>query len=405
VTQFYQLENHSMPKRPRETVVDTSATAAADRRSTPSIPLAGGSLGPRRHVCALFAGPDEADAVLGPFIADGLRQGQRILLLVGPVEHDGIDRLLPEGIDVDKATEKGLFEVASWQETYLRGGAFQPMGMLLHLQKRLNQSRWRGFPATRAIGFMEWALGLVDGAAALTIYERDLDLVLRGGADVVICAYDLSRQPAGIVVEAQATHPVSVIRGELVSTGTSISPRDRILDAASVLFSRQGVAQTGVDAVIDSAAVAKATFYRHFPSKSQLVLAWLADTRTRWLDRVRRRAEEITGGSGVTIPAVFQALGEWLEAEDFQGCGFRNTAAELVGPDHPARRLVGDYLAEERAFLTEILASSGHPDPDRLAGPIQTLLSGAISLSVARRDAGPVQDARRAALGLLGPVN
>src|ERR1700694_4431274 len=64
-------------------------------------------------------------------------------------------------------------------------------------------------------------------------------------------------------------------------------PRDRILAAASALFARNGIRAVGVDAIIAAAGVAKASFYRHFRSKDDLVVAWLRDGRARWLDRVR----------------------------------------------------------------------------------------------------------------------
>jgi AcrR family transcriptional regulator len=183
-------------------------------------------------------------------------------------------------------------------------------------------------------------------------------------------------------------------------------PRERVLDAASHLFSRYGVGPTGVDPLIEAAGVAKRTFYRYFPSKDDLIVAWLSDPRTRWLDRVRRRAEEIVGGPDETIPAFFDATAEWLEAADCRGCPYLNTAVELIDPAHPAQQVIDDYLSEVRMFLMGVLGSTPHGgttegEAARLATQLQMLLTGAISLSVAHRNSTPAREARDAAISLL----
>jgi AcrR family transcriptional regulator len=163
-----------------------------------------------------------------------------------------------------------------------------------------------------------------------------------------------------------------------------------------------------VDALIDAAGVAKATFYSYFPSKDDLIMAWLGDSRTRWLDRVRQRAEEIAGESDETIAAFFEAVAEWLEAENCRGCPYLNTAVELVDAGHPAQQMIDDYLSEERTYLQDLLMSAphrapiAHGGPATLAAELQMLLNGAISLSVARHSSSPARQARDAAIRLVG---
>jgi AcrR family transcriptional regulator len=361
-------------------------------------------------VCALFSGAEETYAGLLPFIVDGVEQGQRAVHVVGPMARaPHLERLASAGIDVERALDTGQLEVATWEATYLRGGRFDSTGMVLSLQKALAESRSRGFAVTRLIGFMEWALEQAPGVEDLVAYETELDLSLRGRADAVICAYDLERHRAGLVAQLQAAHPLAVVGGKLlVTAAAAASPRERILDAASQLFSRYGVGPTGVDALIDAAGVAKRTFYRYFPAKDDLIVAWLGDGRTRWLDHVRRRAKEIAGGPDETIPAVFDALADWLEAGDWRGCPYLNTAVELIDPGHPAQQIINDYLSEVRAYLADVLGSTRHGgstadgEPGELAAELQLLLTGAISLSVARRDPTPLREARHAAIRWLG---
>ena len=387
----------------RRNTPQTGPTRRARGGSAP-VRLAGGELRELRHVCGLFAGVEDTYAALLPFIAEGLQERQRAVHLVAPVARAShLERLASAGIDVEGSLHRGQLEVATWEESYLRGGRFDRMGMLLFLQKTLSEGRSRGYPVTRVIGFMEWALEGVAGVENVVAYEADLDMSLRGRADSVICAYDLSRHTAGLVAQLQATHALAVVGGKLLPTGAAApSPRVRILDAASYLFSRYGVGPTGVDALIDGAGVAKRTFYRYFPSKNDLIVAWLSDSRTRWLDGVRRRAEEIAGGPDETIPAFFDAVAEWLEAEDYRGCPYLNTAVELGDPDHPADPVIRAYLSEVRQYLEGLLRSTAHPEPTRVAGQLQALLAGAMTLSVGKRSSDPARDARDAAIRIAG---
>jgi AcrR family transcriptional regulator len=147
--------------------------------------------------------------------------------------------------------------------------------------------------------------------------------------------------------------------------------------------------------------VAKATFYRHFPSKDDLIVAWLLDERTRWFDRVRRIAEEAANSSDELVSGLFDAVAAWLEANDYRGCPYLNTAAEIVDPAHPARRVLQDYLSEIQAYLKEALAARGYARAGALAAEIQTLLAGGISMSAANGTSAPVTVAGNAAIRLL----
>jgi hypothetical protein len=120
------------------------------------------------------------------------------------------------------------------------------------------------------------------------------------------------------------------------------------------------------------------------------------------LDRVRRRAEEIANGLDEAIAAFFDAVAEWLEAEDYRGCPYLNTAVELGDPDHPAHPVIRAYLSEVRLYLEALLRSTAHPEPTRVAGQLQALLAGAITLSIGMRSSVPALEARDAAIGIAG---
>lgn len=160
----------------------------------------------------------------------------------------------------------------------------------------------------------------------------------------------------------------------------------------------------GVDTLIDVAGVAKATFYRHFPSMDDLVVAWLRDPRARWFDRVRKQAEQAATTPEELVPAFFEAVAKWLEAGDFRGCRYLNTPIEITNNSHPARAVIRGYLQEIEDYLREMLTAGGYRDAALMVAEVQALLAGAISLGVARRTGASALVARDAAIRLLASV-
>jgi AcrR family transcriptional regulator len=147
--------------------------------------------------------------------------------------------------------------------------------------------------------------------------------------------------------------------------------------------------------------VAKATFYRHFPSKDDLIVAWLRDSRTRWLDQIRIEAEARATAPNEVIPAFFDAVAEWLAADGARGCPYLDTAIAMPELAQPARDVIRGYLAEVQAYLRDRLDAAGYADSDVLAAKLQALLSGGMTLSVAVGDTAPALAARAAAADLL----
>lgn len=104
--------------------------------------------------------------------------------------------------------------------------------------------------------------------------------------------------------------------------------RDRLLYTAHRLFYREGIRATGIDKVIAESGVTKVTFYRHFPSKNDLVCAYLEYRHVLWMgwfaDALQRHGRAKKG-----LAALPAALGEWFGREDFRGCAFINSVSEL----------------------------------------------------------------------------
>jgi AcrR family transcriptional regulator len=155
-------------------------------------------------------------------------------------------------------------------------------------------------------------------------------------------------------------------------------PRERILEVAYELFSHAGVRGVGVDEVIDRAGVAKATLYRHFPTKNDLVLAFLELREQRYThDFIEAGAERRSSTPEGRLLAIFDALDEWFNHEGFEACSFINVLLEL-GPEHPAGAASIHHLSNVRAFLERLAREAGLRDPSAFACGWHILMKGAI---------------------------
>jgi AcrR family transcriptional regulator len=383
------------------------AATRKDRISMPTslrtVRLAGEELDEHRHVAALVDGPNEAEDLLLPFIVEGFEQGDRAFHIVDPALRDRhVERLRESGIDVEAAMAAKQLEVQTWADSYVRAGRFDGSAQLDFIRDVLDEGRSLGYPRTRLIGSTEWA---ADSATArdLVRYEARVDEFLNTVPDVVVCTYDLTHHTARTIAEVIAAHPVAVVGGLLRTSrgGARETARDRLLTAASKLFHDAGIQATGVDSIIEAAGVAKATFYRHFPSKDDLVLAWLRDPRTRWFERAQARARASGAGPRDEILLFFDAVAEWLESEKYRGCPYLNSSVEITDPAHPARLVIRESLDEIGAYFRTLVAASGYAQPELLAMELHALTAGAISLAVARQTGAYALTAKEAARQLL----
>jgi AcrR family transcriptional regulator len=155
--------------------------------------------------------------------------------------------------------------------------------------------------------------------------------------------------------------------------------RERILDAAYELFSHRGVHDVGIDELIERADVAKATLYRHFPSKDELVLAFLEQREQRWTyGWVEAEARRRGATPEEQLLAIFDLFDEWFHRDDFEGCSFINVLLEIGDLDHPVGRASADYLENIRSVVSTLAQEAGLRDPDAFALSWHILMKGSI---------------------------
>ena len=156
-----------------------------------------------------------------------------------------------------------------------------------------------------------------------------------------------------------------------------ISPRERILSAASELFYRHGIRAVGVDAVAEAADTNKMTLYRHFSSKDELVAEYLQRLAEKAKASWDRLEADHPGEPSAQLRAWLKNMAAHVANGDERGCALANAAVELPEKDHPARRVIEAFKTAQRERLVQLCAAASLAEPEMLADELFLLLEGA----------------------------
>jgi AcrR family transcriptional regulator len=167
----------------------------------------------------------------------------------------------------------------------------------------------------------------------------------------------------------------------------------RILETADRLFYLHGIRAIGVDTVAAEIGISKRTLYNHFPSKDDLIRAYLGRRSVTMPPSDKSPIEQILG--------TFDALERRFGARDFRGCPFVNAVAELGAEDHAVRKIATSFKDGRRARFRDLLQRLGATDADRLATQLQLLVDGAIAADLVHHDPSMAVAAKQAARVLL----
>ena len=161
------------------------------------------------------------------------------------------------------------------------------------------------------------------------------------------------------------------------STPVPSAARARLLRAASRVFYAEGIHSVGVDRVIDEAQVTRATFYRHFPGKEDLVVAYLAGEDAEIRSAFDEAARAV-GAPSELLEALVQGLADDVARRHTRGCPFINAAAEYPDPTSPVRQAVHTHRAWFRGTLESALTAAGADDPAGRAAHLVLLRDAAL---------------------------
>ena len=187
---------------------------------------------------------------------------------------------------------------------------------------------------------------------------------------------------------------------QLPATSSSDQPtrpaRERILLTAHDLFYRDGIRSTGIDAVIELARVTKVTFYRHFNSKNDLIVAYLEYRHERWM-RWFTAALQRHGG---TLQALVPTMAEWFRSPEYRGCAFINGVSEIAPALPQVTEITRRHKAEMQQAIAALLPASRRRET--LARSLALVVDGSIVQAQFRSDPEAVLRDLRQLVKLIG---
>ncbi|MHA3020916.1 TetR/AcrR family transcriptional regulator [Mycobacterium sp. BMJ-28] len=161
----------------------------------------------------------------------------------------------------------------------------------------------------------------------------------------------------------------------MASSPAASQPRERLLRTATELFYREGIHSVGVDRILAEAGVTRATMYRHFKGKEDLVTAYLA-AEDATIRGYFASAEAAAGPESDMLELVIDGIAEDIARYHTRGCPFINAAAEYPDPDSPIRRLISAHRSWFRSALEQ--AATGRDKPAEIAASLALLRDAAL---------------------------
>jgi AcrR family transcriptional regulator len=157
-----------------------------------------------------------------------------------------------------------------------------------------------------------------------------------------------------------------------------VSMRERLIDAATELFYAEGLRAVSVDKVIERASTTKVTFYRHFKSKDDLVVAHLERRAELEREGIDAAIAHAAGNPDRAFELIAEQLGTMACEPGFRGCPFINAAAEYPDPASAVRQTVDVHRAWCKAAFAELVGPLGLPDPGAVADDLMLIRDGAM---------------------------
>lgn len=173
--------------------------------------------------------------------------------------------------------------------------------------------------------------------------------------------------------------------------------RERLIDAASHRFYRNGFRDVGLDQILADVGISRTAFYKHFESKDDLLLA-AVKAQDEWVREHFRSAVTKAGGKSPRerLLAFFDVVSEIVRREDFRGCFFVNVAIEFPLPHDPAHIAAAENKRAMRTIIEELARDAGADDPHALARELMLVMEGAYVSRQLTGDEGVAEVARHA---------
>lgn len=157
---------------------------------------------------------------------------------------------------------------------------------------------------------------------------------------------------------------------------TATSPKEKLFQTAARLFYRHGYRAVGVDTIASESGIGKMTLYRHFPSKDDLIVAFLRESDKEFWEYFEQSTKDVPTAREKLL-AFFEALQDYTVSPTCFGCPFINVVSEYPEPDYPGHQVALEHKLSVHTRFNQLAREAGAPHPELLANALLLLMDGA----------------------------
>ena len=173
-------------------------------------------LGAGDHLCCIYRDRSEQMSIVVPYLIRGLQNNEKCLYILDESTMGDVFRAFGEaGVDLKAHVASGQCALLTKEETYLKGGSFEPDGMIATLKQAEADAIREGYAGLRVTGEMTWVFARLPGVERLIEYEAKLNLFFPNSRSTAICQYHEDRFEPDVLIDVLHTHPAVVIYGEV----------------------------------------------------------------------------------------------------------------------------------------------------------------------------------------------
>jgi hypothetical protein len=203
-----------------------------DAASDVDIGVGGLRVRPGSHICALYTGSVERDAILLPYLRCGLRSPDKCICVLDGADPSAVLDGIGGEIDAHGCAASRKLDLLRASDTYLRSGRFRSTDMVgfwkVAIAGGMNTA---AYPCVRALGEMSWSLSDLPGVDEVVAFEFELNRLLPLYPQVIVCMYDLARFGPGLLLNTIRMHPLVLVGGMLVENPYFLSPEEVLIEA------------------------------------------------------------------------------------------------------------------------------------------------------------------------------
>ncbi len=177
--------------------------------------------------------------------------------------------------------------------------------------------------------------------------------------------------------------------------------KQRVLQAATELFDSRGINASGIDSIIAHSGIAKASLYKYFPSKNQLIIEYLNQKSNRLFTWLNQQLENKQADSTQKLFELCELFEQWMTTADFQGLPFHIASVEFPDPAHPVHHCSVQLSQQLQQYLADIALQAGIKEAKALAHQLAIIFEGGAMLERLNPKSGAAKRAKTAAITLI----